>query len=100
MVKLRIKYGVTKWIMGKYRGKVRYPFVLFKQAQKDVTDTLFRHEMQHVYQIRRMGWWTFYGKYIYLLIRHGYQRHPFELEAWERQKDPLTKEERKLKENP
>jgi len=82
--------------MGKWRGKVLYPFVLFSQAQKDVTNILFRHEMEHVYQVRRMGWFCFYIKYLWLGIRYGYKKHPFELEANERENDPLTDAETKL----
>ncbi len=97
MMKLRIKYDVGSWIMGKYYGKVLYPFMLFSEAQEDVNDRLFRHELEHVYQIRRMGWLVFYVKYLWLLLRNGYDNHPFELEAKARQYDPLTDKERRLK---
>jgi hypothetical protein len=82
--------------MGRFRGKVLYPFVLFSQAKEDVTDVLFRHEMEHVYQVRRKGWFGFYLKYLWL-SRKGYKNHPFELAANKRQTDPLTKEEQALK---
>ena len=94
---MNIRYSVNPFIMGKYRGKVLYPFVLFSQAQEDVTDQLFRHELEHVYQIRRNGWFCFYLKYVLLAIRYGYEKHPFELEAEARQDDPLTDEEREIK---
>jgi hypothetical protein len=96
-MELRIKYNVGKCIMGRFRGKVLYPFVLFKQAQDEVTDVLFRHEMEHVYQVKREGWFGFYLKYLWVNIRHGYASNPFEIEANERENDPLTDEERKLK---
>jgi len=96
-MKLRIKYGISKWIMGKYRGKVLYPFVLFLQPQEDVTDQLFRHEMEHVYQVWRKGWLGFYAMYLLLAIRYGYKKHPFELEANTRENDPLTAKERRMK---
>ena len=96
-MKLRIRYDVTGLIMGRWKGKVYYPFVLFKSSKENVTDILFRHELQHVYQVRRMGWFGFYLRYIWLGIRHGYKNHPFEAEANERENDPLTEEERKVK---
>lgn len=96
-MKLRIKYNVGRWLMWSYRGKVLYPFMLFSEAQTDVSEQLFRHELEHVYQIQRMGWWVFYLKYLWLLMRHGYQQHPFELEAEARQDDPLTEDELELK---
>ncbi len=97
-MKLRIKYDVGRWIMWGYGGRVLYPFILFRQAKEDVPDWLFRHELEHVYQIRRMGYIWFHIKYLYLLIRHwSYDKHPFELEANERQDDPLTNKEKELR---
>lgn len=83
--------------MGKWRGKVLYPFVLFSQAKDDVSHQLFRHELEHVYQLRRIGWLWFYLKYLALAVRYGYRKHPFELEADERQNDPLTEQELAMK---
>lgn len=83
--------------MGKWQGKVRYPFILFAQSQEDVPDWLFRHEMEHVYQVYRMGCIWFYIKYLLLAIRYGHQNHPYEIEARARQNDPLSVKERALK---
>ena len=95
-MKLRFKYSVGKWIMRGFRGKVLYPFVLFSMGKEDVPLWLFRHEMEHVYQVQRMGWIWFHVKYLYLLVRYGYENHPFELEANERQNDPLTDDEKEI----
>lgn len=83
--------------MGRFRGKVLYPFVLFSQAQDIVTNVLFRHELEHVYQIRRDGWIVFYVKYIYFILRYGYENNPYEVEATKMQTKRLTVDERKLK---
>ena len=96
-MKLRIRYGITKFIMGRFRGKVLYPFVLFSQSQNDVTNVLFRHELEHVYQIRRDGWLKFYVKYVYFSFRHGYEKNPYEVEAVKMQTKRLTVDERELK---
>lgn len=96
-MKLRIKYGVGKWVMWGYKGRMIYPFLLFSQARDDVEDWLFRHEMQHVYQLRRLGWWRFHAQYLWSLIRVGYDKNQFEVEAVASQHDTLTFEERKLK---
>jgi hypothetical protein len=96
-MRLRFKYNVGRWIMGRFRGKVLYPFVLFKQARDEVSDILFRHEMEHVYQVKRLGWFGFYGRYLWYMIKYAYKTNPFEIEANERENDPLTDEERKLK---
>lgn len=96
-MELRIKYDVGKWIMGRFRGKVLYPFVLFKQAQDEVLDVLFRHELEHVYQVKRNGWFGFYIKYLYFNIRYGYEKNPYEVAACKVQNNKLTAKERKLK---
>ena len=96
-MKLRIKYDVGRWLMGKWKGRVIYPFVLFSQAKNDVSNHLFRHEMQHVYQIRKHGVIRFYLKYFYYGLKHGYRDNPFELEAVGTEIFPLTDEEKRLK---
>lgn len=73
-----------------------YPFVLFAKEKKDVPVWLFRHEMEHVYQIMRMGWWTFYIRYLWYVLWKGYTDHPFEVEATERQNEPLTATEERF----
>ena len=102
-MKLRFKYAMAtgnwfqRWIIGRWNGKVIYPFVMFRDPKSEVSNRLFRHEMQHVYQVWRMGWFGFYFKYLWLGIRHGYKNHPFEAEAKKHQLNPLTDEEIKLK---
>ena len=39
---------------------------------------LLQHELVHWRQAQEMGVAKFYAKYLWLLIRHGYQRHPME----------------------
>jgi len=95
-MKLRIRYDVGKWLMGRFYGKVIYPFVLFRKPKRDVPNWLFRHEMEHVYQVRRMGWFTFHFTYLIHAIRYGYENIPVEVEASRVQNKKLTKAEQKL----
>jgi hypothetical protein len=37
--------------------------------------------MAHWAQYQRMGAVRFYAVYLWLLLRHGYQNHPMEIEA-------------------
>ena len=69
---------------------VIYPFMLFRQPKDEVSDTLFRHELQHVYQVRDIGWLRFYAKYLYYSLRYGYMDNPYEIEAYDAQDQPLT----------
>lgn len=101
-MKLRIKYDLKRhWfgrrIMGRYRGKVLYPFMLFAKPRKEVSDELFRHEMEHVYQIMRDGWWGFYIKYLWYAYRYGYIEIPYEVEARKAAPTGLTATERRFK---
>lgn len=76
---------------------VLYPWVLFRDPKKFVTDRMFRHEMEHVYQVQNTGWIKFYCLYLWYSLRHGYKQNPFEIEARAVQHRPLTKTERQLK---
>ncbi len=80
-----------------YGAWVLYPFMFFRAARENVADVLFRHELEHIYQVRRDGWWVFYVKYLYYLARYGYLDNPYELEAHARQGLRLTDTERELK---
>lgn len=76
---------------------VIYPFMFFKHSKEEVTDRLFRHELEHVYQVRREGWFKFYLTYLWESIRHGYKKNKYEIAANAVENTPLTAEERKLK---
>ena len=77
-----------------------YPFLLFSEVRGAVADQLFRHEMQHVYQLRKLGWIRFHAKYLWSLIRHGYTDNDFEIDARAHEITPLTRDERRLKNAP
>ena len=42
---------------------------------------LVAHEEVHLEQIERYGAWGFAARYLWLLMRHGYEAHPMEIEA-------------------
>jgi hypothetical protein len=49
----------------------------------ETVDAGFRaHEFVHVEQIRHFGALGFAARYLWLLMRHGYKRHPMELAAY------------------
>ena len=43
--------------------------------------SLVRHELKHVEQYKRMGFFTFLVVYLYYSIRYGYYNNPLEIEA-------------------
>jgi len=55
--------------------------------------------MEHVYQVMRDGWWTFYIKYLWWLSRYGYEQHPYEQEARGMEHSPLSHTERRFKDD-
>lgn len=81
----RIVYNA--WWMFWAEGMVFGPWVWFRG--KEVDDRLFRHELQHCYQIERKGRLNFYFNYIRLWFRHGYRNHPYEIEAYMAQTERL-----------
>jgi hypothetical protein len=81
------------------KGMVVWPFMFFKPNPSEVSDSLYRHELQHCYQVKKMGRFKFYTTYLWLLARHGYRQHPYEIEAWQRQYDPLTDQEKQWRTN-
>jgi hypothetical protein len=80
-------------------GITIYPFIFFKRKREEVTDRLFRHELEHIYQVREEGWLKFYLSYIWESIRHGYKGNKYEVAADLLENTPLTAEERKLKDS-
>lgn len=96
-MKLQIVYNFPLFQRLNIGGMVLYPFMLFKRSKEEVTDKLFRHELEHVYQVRRLGWFKFYFSYLWLRIKHKHGDHPYEMEANAHENDPLTEAERALK---
>lgn len=78
-----------KWV----EGMVLYPFVLFKNEKGKVPKHIFKHEMQHIYQIQREGLLTFYLLYLYYFFKYGYINNPYEVEARSKEWNALTAEE-------
>ena len=42
-----------------------------------------RHEKQHLIQIAKEGSWKFVFKYLFYLLKYGYTKNPYEVEARE-----------------
>ena len=96
-MKLRIKYN-CRLVPKPYNAWVLYPFMLFRHQQEVVSDRLFRHELEHTYQVKRDGWVKFYSLYLWRSVWDGYLNNMYEVEARARENTPLTDQERRLKE--
>lgn len=87
----------VKWLKKHgVRGIVLWPRIMFANRADEIPEWLFRHELEHAYQIMRMGRWHFYLKYFWYSVRHGYESNPLEVEAFARQHDYLTTDEELL----
>ena len=95
-MKIKYKHWIFR-LMPRWAGMVIYPYVLFKRGPDEVSDRLFRHELEHYYQVQRVGWWKFYTTYLFYNLTEGYKNNPYEIEARNRENDELTQEERNLK---
>lgn len=81
-----------------------YPYIFFALTKDQMmsypkrswspnySEKLYRHEWIHVEQVRRMGWFKFYATYLFRMIGKNRFTHPYEKEAYGRQKDPWTDE--------
>lgn len=64
-----------------YWGITLPPFGIYLLAEHSLSERLQRHELAHWEQAKRMGTFKFYAVYLWYLVRHGYAKHPMELEA-------------------
>ena len=87
----------------RFRGVVLWPYVIMRPKKYDTGSIahsklmthrelvkLYRHELQHCYQIKRMGVIKFYVRYVWLNLTKGYQNHPDELEARQYENEKLN----------
>ena len=87
----------------RFRGVVLWPYVIMRPKKYDTGSVaqsemmtrralvkLYRHELQHCYQIKRMGIIKFYVRYVWLNLTKGYQNHPDELEARQYENEKLN----------
>ncbi len=80
-----------------------YPYIFFKDSPNELgSSILVRHEMEHVRQVRKLGWFKFYSSYLVDIViglfKYGnygeaYEANKYEVEAYGRQTTPLTKAE-------
>lgn len=78
------------------RGIVIGRTIMFSEKAEDIPKWVFRHELEHAYQVMREGTLRFYLKFFYYSLRYGYKNNPFEVEAREHQYDELTEIEEQI----
>ncbi len=84
----------VEWMkVHRVRGVVIWPRVMFSEKASDLPTWVFRHELQHAYQIMRDGAFMFYLKYFFYSLRYGYRDNPYEVDAIMHEYLPLTERE-------
>ena len=100
-MKIRRKY--YHWIPQLLRvGAITlYPYILFSRSVAGIKERrrnpeqLFKHEYIHIEQVRKLGWFKFYFLYLIESAKNGYRQNKYEVEAYDRQVEPLNEEEQK-----
>jgi hypothetical protein len=90
--RIRFRHWLFR-LPGMMGGIVLYPYILFRQGHGSVMRQLYRHELEHFYQVQRDGWLRFYVRWLWFTFRHGYWDNPYEVEAREAEGNGLTEEE-------
>lgn len=77
----------ARWMQRRGWGGVTLPVPLIGWtvilAWGPPTPELVRHETAHYRQVLKLGACRWWWRYITLWLRHGYQKHPMEIEARE-----------------
>ncbi len=80
---VRVATGPIRWFLTffEYRGIMLPPWGIFLLESSMDDEALIRHERCHWCQYVSKGFLRFYVGYVLLLIRYGYEKHPWEIEA-------------------
>ena len=70
-----------------FHGLTLYPFVLYSPSEGEIRMSvdgkkLRKHEFIHVNQIQKEGYINFHKNYIYNTFKLGYDKNPYEVEAY------------------
>lgn len=98
LIQVRIKENalvarIAAFNLGASKGGAAIVFgrtiYLYKVSREQLLNNVpyIRHEVMHVLQYEREGFFGFLFKYLWLSIRFGYRQNPFEIEAREAQTD-------------
>lgn len=86
-------------------GLVLYPFIFISECKENTSLTILKHEFIHIEQINRHGIFQFYYRYFKYILKifnetddiiRGFIENEFEEEAYNRENEPLTNEEKLL----
>lgn len=93
---MKFKIVRNAWWMFWARGMVVYPWVWLRPMKSRLAaEIVFRHELEHCYQMSRLGGpLRFYWRYMLDWFRYGYRDNPAEVGARAASLNPLNVFER------
>jgi hypothetical protein len=76
--------GIPAWLMRRAGlGAITMPWRrVYVLPEYGRHEGLLMHEFVHIQQIERDGAWLFVVRYLWWLVRYGYRRNPYEIEAY------------------
>lgn len=61
-----------------------FGYIFARKKYKPLSELTINHELIHIAQAKECGGWLlYYMKYLYYCVRRGYDKNPFELEAYD-----------------
>lgn len=82
---LNVRNPIGRWFQrhqwGGFCLVLPYMCIVLYWNWETVPEFLRRHEMIHVIQVARYGFFGFYARYFWWLWKYGYENHPMEKEA-------------------
>jgi hypothetical protein len=99
---MKIRRKFHNWIprILKVNGITLYPYILFAKpaghyrGKLPTFERMLKHEYVHINQVRKLGWFRYYYKYIAENFKVGYKNNKFEVIAYTMEKGALNAEEK------
>ena len=99
-MKVRVKYSHWYPKTTGIGAVVIYPYVLFSEPKGSVSERTYRHELEHVLQIKEHGALYFYVSYLFYMLAgivrwrdfyKAYRANPYEVEAFNRERNAISR---------
>jgi hypothetical protein len=89
---IRDARGITAWLLRRSGfAAITLPWRrIYVLPEYGRHEGLLMHELVHIQQIERDGPWLFAVRYLWWLVRYGYWKNPYEIEAYDL--EPIIKE--------
>jgi len=88
---------IGPWVWLRFRKVRKNPMTEYqrREGEQNVAwnQRIYRHELEHVYQIVKVGRLKFYWRYLADAVKNSYRKIPAEVEAYAHQNEPLTPKE-------